>query len=257
MNLILLFASDFVSPNRVRLSDRRCAHVREVHQAHTGDALRVGLLNGKMGTGTIASIDSGEVILDVSIDADPPAPLPFILLLALPRPKCLRRIIHATTALGIKKIFLFRSWRVEQSYWQTPLLAPEILREEMLLGLEQARDTVLPEIEIRHSFKPFMQDEAPELIKGAKALMAHPGSADPCPCEVDGPAVIAIGPEGGFIPYEIDLMRSLGFLPVNLGPRVLRTEQAVPVMIGRMMKTGNPASNLVDSGRKDPQAFHG
>ncbi|HDR46858.1 MAG TPA: RsmE family RNA methyltransferase, partial [Geoalkalibacter subterraneus] len=42
------------------------------------------------------------------------------------------------------------------------------------------------------------------------------------PCWV----ALFVGPEGGFAPKEVEDFRALGFLPVSLGPRILRTETA-------------------------------
>ena len=40
---------------------------------------------------------------------------------------------------------------------------------------------------------------------------------------------LLIGPEGGFAEEEVSLARDAGFLPVSLGPRILRTETAAIV----------------------------
>jgi 16S rRNA (uracil1498-N3)-methyltransferase len=43
--------------------------------------------------------------------------------------------------------------------------------------------------------------------------------------------VIAVGPEGGFTTEEIETARHAGFVPVGLGPRILRTETAALVAL--------------------------
>lgn len=40
---------------------------------------------------------------------------------------------------------------------------------------------------------------------------------------------LLVGPEGGFAPVEVDEARQMGFLPVSVGPRILRTETAAIV----------------------------
>jgi RsmE family RNA methyltransferase len=182
----------------------------------------------------IMRIDDECVEMAVDLYEPPPSALPLTLILALPRPKSLKKSIEAAASLGVKNIFIIESWRVEKSYWSSPVLAPEALRERMLLGLEQARDTVLPRIEIRRRFKPFVEDELPELAAESLRLVAHPRDAHPCPVNVQQPVVLMIGPEGGFIPYEIELLQNTGFTPVTIGERILRVETAIAAFIGRL-----------------------
>lgn len=234
LNLILLFQEDFVDDNRVRLRGRRLKHVREVHRARTGDELCVGLLGGRIGTGRIAFFNESVLEMDVRLERLPPPALPVVLVLALPRPKVLRRVLRAVSALGVKRIVLLNAFRVEKSYWGSPVLNAENLREQMVIGLEQSRDTVLPEVLLRPLFKPFVEDELPGMIKGTLPLVAHPGAADPFPRNTGAPVTLAIGPEGGFIPYEIEMLSIAGFSSVNCGERILAVETAVPVVLSRL-----------------------
>lgn len=233
MNLILLGEEDFIVPSRVRLQGRRLEHILTIQRARLGDKLRVGKLNGLLGTGTIVNMNNQALEMDLLLDKSPPTPLPITLLLALPRPKMLKRILQSVSSMGVKKIYLINSYRVDKSFWGSPLLQPEKLNEQLILGLEQARDTVLPEINLRPRFKPFVEDELAEIAKGTTAYIAHPEAATVCPAGIDQRTTIAIGPEGGFIPYEVEKLQSCGFLPINLGERILRVETAVPVLLSR------------------------
>ncbi|HUR83182.1 MAG TPA: 16S rRNA (uracil(1498)-N(3))-methyltransferase [Thermoanaerobaculia bacterium] len=228
MNLILLFQSDFIEDGRVRLMDRRLAHVTNVHRAAVGDALTVGLCGGAIGTGVVTSLSPLE--LSVSFDREPPPALPLTLILALPRPKVLNRVIASATSLGVKEIHLINSWRVEKSYWKSPRLSSENLSEQSILGLEQARDTRLPTITLHRLFRPFIESFTPR----GRALVAHPGAVAECPRSVSGEVTLAIGPEGGFIAEEIGSFERAGFVPVSLGPRILRVETAVAALVARL-----------------------
>ncbi len=234
MNLLLLDEPDFVSADRVLLRGRRLQHMREIHQANPGDSLRVGLIGGLMGSGRILSLTAQQAELEVSLDQPPPPKLPLTLLLAMPRPKMLRRILQHCATLGVAQIVLLNSYRVEKSFWQTPFLQPDSIRENLLLGLEQARDTVLPELHIEKRFKPFVEDRLPELLGDSLGLVAHPGDYPPCPRAVDGAVTLAIGPEGGWIAYEVDKLIEAGLQPVQLGQRILRVETAVTALIARL-----------------------
>jgi RsmE family RNA methyltransferase len=234
VNLILLFPDDFVDTNRVRLTGRRHAHVCTVQRAEVGTELRVGLLNDRVGRGRVTALTATALEMEVALAEPPPAPLPVSLLLALPRPKSLKRLLQAVTAMGVKRLTLVNSWRVEKSYWLSPTLEAGMVREHMILGLEQERDTVLPEVSLRRRFKPFVEDEVPRLIEGTVALAAHPAAPEACPRNVQQPVTLAVGPEGGFTPYEVELLCRQGFRAVTLGPRPLRVEQAIAALLGRL-----------------------
>src|SRR3989338_6930161 len=235
MNLILLSPDDFINPKtRVRLDDRRYIHIRDIHRAKTGDELSVGLIDGRMGTGKIASLTGNAIEMDISLNRQPPAPFPVTLILALPRPNILKRTLQSAGAMGVKKIFLIHSNRVEKSFWLSPVLQPEKIREQLILGLEQGRDTVLPDVQLRKKFKPFLEDELPGLIRGTRALVAHPQAEKECPRALNKPVTLIIGPEGGFIPYEIKKLTELGLIPVHLGDRILRVENAIVALLAKL-----------------------
>jgi RsmE family RNA methyltransferase len=234
VNLLLLEDADFVAADRVVLAGRRLKHLQEVHRAAVGDSLRVGRLGGLMGSGTLLELSEQHAALQVSLDQAPPAKLPLTLLLALPRPKMLKRVLQTISAMGVPRLILLNSYRVEKSFWQTPFLEPEALREQLILGLEQARDTVLPEVIIEKRFKPFVEDRLPGIAAGSLGLVGHPGDFPACPRAIEQPVTLAIGPEGGWIPYEVDKLREAGLQPVQLGERILRVETAVPVLLARL-----------------------
>ncbi len=234
MNLLLLEAADFVAADRVVLRDRRLHHIHDVHRAEAGETLRVGLLGDRMGSGRLVRLDTNEAELTIDLHQPPPPKLPVTLLLALPRPKMLRRVLQTVAAMGVPRLVLLNSYRVEKSFWQTPFLAPEAIREQLLLGLEQARDTLLPEVSIEKRFKPFVEDRLPALAAGTRGLVGHPGDYPACPRALSEPVTLAIGPEGGWIPYEVDRLAAAGLQPVQLGERILRVETAVPALLARL-----------------------
>lgn len=234
MNLALLHPEDLTGENRALLRGRKATHLQEIIRAQQGDQVSVGLLNGAIGLGQVLSLAADSVELALSWQSQPPVPLPLTLVLALPRPKMLRRILQTVAAMGVKKLVLINSVRVEKSFWQTPWLEPQAIQEQLILGLEQARDTLVPEVVLEKRFKPFVEDRLDSLAGADLRLVAHPRTAAPCPQASTDPVTLCIGPEGGFIPYEVDKLVEQGFQPVHLGSRILRVENAVPVLIGRL-----------------------
>ncbi|MCK4838661.1 MAG: RsmE family RNA methyltransferase, partial [Desulfobulbaceae bacterium] len=175
MNLILIDPQE-IKERSVTLTDRRATHVRKTLRSRKGDTIRVGIINGLIGSGLICRIEPGLVVLEIKTDTPPPPKTPTSLIIALPRPIMLKRVLAQTASLGIDKIFLINANRVEKSFFKASLLTEDNLREYLLLGLEQAMDTRLPEISIHHRFRPFIEDYLPETARDCPVkLVAHPG----------------------------------------------------------------------------------
>lgn len=234
LNLLLFTDEDRLEAHTVKVLGRRLEHLRQVHRTNVGDTLRVGEVDGMMGEGKILEINNEGAILTISLDQPPPPKLPLSLVLALPRPKMLRRILRSAAEFGVARLHLINSYRVEKSYWQTPALHEDTIREYLLQGLEQSRDTRVPLVQCHRAFKPFVEDILPGMIDGNRALLAHPGEHPSCPRNLTGETLLVIGPEGGFIPYEVEKLQSAGCATVSLGPRILRVENAVTSLLGRL-----------------------
>lgn len=234
MNLLLVEDHHFLDSDRVKVTGAALRHLREILAVAPGDSVRVGRLGGLMGRGEIASITASEAILQIQLDHPPPAKLPLRLVLALPRPKAARRILRTIAEMGVADLVLMNCWKVEKSYWNSPLLTTDAVREALLDGLQQARDTVLPRLHWAPRFKPFVEDELATLAAGTTSLLAHPGDYPPCPVGLNAPATLAVGPEGGFTPYEIGQLTEAGLAPMQLGARILRTESAIPALLARL-----------------------
>lgn len=234
MNLLLFREGDRIGADRISIGDYRLQHLKNVIDASEGDRLRVGEINGLMGTAELVRLGPDEAVLDVTLDTRPPDKLPLTLVLALPRPKMLRRILRMVAELGVPHLHLINSYRVEKSYWQTPVLDPAVIEDFFLEGLSQSRDTILPVCELHKGFKPFVEDTLPELLQGRQGLLAHPGDYPACPRAVSQPTLLMVGPEGGYIPYEIEKAADAGCRIVSLGPRILRVENAVAALISQL-----------------------
>jgi RsmE family RNA methyltransferase len=233
VNLILIERTDFVGATRVCLRGRRLEHARGILRAEPGDVLRVGIVDGEVGSGTVVRVADDALELEVALGEAPPEASPLALALALPRPPQLRRVLQSAAALGVKHIALFHSARVEKSFWQSTGLSPQAVREQLLLGLEQARDTRLPRVDLERRFRPFAEDRLAGLSTGP-ILVAHPDASEPCPHALAGPATLVVGPEGGFVDFELERLAAVGGRMVGLGPRVLRVETAVTALLARL-----------------------
>ncbi len=236
MNIILLDQQDFTSATEVCIRGLRASHINTVLRATCGDCLKIGLLNQQLGSAVITDIAANAITMVVTLTVDAPPPCPVHLVLALPRPKMLKRIVRTVAELGIKQLTLLNSYRVEKSYWQSPALRAQNIDEYLRLGLAQAGDTILPQVTIEKRFKPFAEDRLPALAEDRLAFVAHPGVSTVTTSNVNADMLLAIGPEGGFIPYEIEKLQASGLQLLDLGERILRVETAVPYALAMLTR---------------------
>jgi RsmE family RNA methyltransferase len=236
VNLVLLDPGELAGDGTARLAGRRAAHVSDVLRAAAGARVRVGVLGGRLGAGEVLTASGDEVVLRVALDADPPPRAPVDLVLALPRPKILRKVLQAAASMGVGRVALVGSYRVEKSYFASPFLAPDAIAAELRLGLEQARDTVAPRVEVHRFFKPFVEDVLDAAFPAPCRLLADPAGASSLDAvtRAGARAALAVGPEGGWTPYEAAELARRGFAPFSFGARVLRVDVAVPFAIGQV-----------------------
>lgn len=242
MNLLLVEASE-IRKGRVRLTDRRAEHLLRVLRVETGRTVRIGRIGGAAGEGRVVAVDGDAVEIEVDLEGEP-APRPSIdLVVALPRPQALKRILQYAAAMRVGRIDFINAWRVEKSFFQSPLLEPAALRRHLLLGAEQGATTWLPEVRFERRFVASVKRlaETPENPRQRPLrLLAHPEAADPIETvlpslgEPERRVELALGPEGGWIDREVDTFRQAGFHPVTLGPWILRVETALAAALAQL-----------------------
>lgn len=244
MNLLLLEAAELDADGILRLADRRAEHLLAVLKVEVGQAVRVGVLGGRSGRAEVVAVESGRV--DVAVPSELLESGPALracevdVILALPRPQALHRVLQTTAAMGVRRLYLVRSWRVEKSFFGSPSLSPESIRKHLWLGAEQGMVTRLPEVRIHRILRPFW--EQLEVTEGQEALrlVAHPEASRTIDQVVGegtptGPGLeVAIGPEGGWIDREVERFMELGFHDVRLGPWILKVENALTALLAQL-----------------------
>ena len=236
MNLILLEPEEVAADGTALLSGKRARHVREVLKAAPGEEIRVGIIDGPAGTATVLE-DSKQLYLRCALSNEIP-PIPRVdLLLAMPRPKVMNRLWPVLAALGVGRILVSNAWKTERNYFDTHVLEPEHIREGLIEGLQQARDTRLPQVSVHKQFKKLIENKLDGFGPYAARLVAHPGegafpSGKLAALPREARVLLAVGPEGGWTPFELELLAQRGFEAVSWGPRALRTDTACAVLLG-------------------------
>lgn len=239
MNLILLHPDDFSDDGLAVLSDERAKHIRKVLKAESGQSLRIGMINGPLGTGTVLAVDPHMVCLQCLMDTDHPPQPRIDLLLAMPRPKVMKRLWAQLAALGVGRIVLVNADKVERFYFDSHVLEPEFYNKLLIEGLQQARCTHLPEVLVRPRFKPFVEDELDGMFADSAKLLADPvGEKRIADFTFDDRRVLlAVGPEGGWTPYELEKLKEHGFELFGMGKRILRTDTACIGLLSMLAET--------------------
>jgi RsmE family RNA methyltransferase len=241
MNLILLHPRELTGQH-VTLTGRRAEHIHKILRARVGDTLRVGMLGGLLGTGCIREMANNTIVLEVHLTSEPPPFPPTDLILAVPRPIMLKRILSQAVSMGVSRIFLVNANRVEKSFFSSTLIQGNDFTEPLCLGLEQAIDTRLPEISVHPRFRPFVEDLLPGLLNDCPIrLLAHPEGNQTIAQAGEGlsgqpgqRAILAIGPEGGWVDFEVQHFKEQGFMAFSLGARILRVDTAVPALLAQL-----------------------
>jgi 16S rRNA (uracil1498-N3)-methyltransferase len=237
MNLILIEERDRVDATCVTLTDARATHLLKVLRVTPGQPVRVGLLDGPLGTGIVEALGNGSVTMRCVFETETPSPPRVDVLLALPRPKVMRRLWAQLAAIGVGQIILTNASRVERDYFDTHIVTEAAYRPLLIEGLQQARDTRLPQVSIHRQFRVLVEDHLDRLFPSGVRLVADPSgtaSISNALTGCDARVLLAIGPEGGWNDFELTLLEAHGFMRVGLGRRTLRVDTACVALLSNV-----------------------
>lgn len=239
MNLLLIKPEEIEDGHVVTLNDRRHLHIRDILKCQAGDSLRIGIVNGPLGKGIIKESNGSQTVLLIETADFVPLRPPVDLILALPRPIMLKRILSQAATLGVGRIYIINANRVEKSFFNASTVKSNNFEEFLLHGLEQAADTRLPDVTVHPRFRPFVEDFVPTIVRGyQECLVAHPESnkalAQSIAAPLTGRVLLAIGPEGGWVDFEIEKFQEQGFTVFHMGKRILRVETAVTALLAQL-----------------------
>ncbi len=236
MNLLLVEPAE-VQGDEVTLADRRAHHLRTVLGSVVGSRVRAGIVGGGLGSAEVLADDGERITLRLAVVDPASRPLPIELVLAIPRPKALSRVIEAVASFGVTSVALTNAWRVDKSYLASPRLDDDALAAAARLGAEQGATTHLPAITVHRRLMELLDARWP--ASGAREprtrLIAHPGGVPIESAARGGPVTLAIGPEGGWIAREVETFVERGFVAVSLGSPILRVETAVAAALGQLI----------------------
>lgn len=231
MNWMLLHPSEVADDWTFQVRDRRAAHIAGILKSDPGDELRAIVLNEARYKVRVDGVGP-DLVTGALLEQLPTPERPATeLLLALPRPKVMKRLFSQIVALGVRQIYLCKARKVEKSFFQSPVLELDSIREQLICGLEQVGDPWMPDVAIFPQFRSLIETHLNKLTEASERVVLHPGAGAWAPPRQS--RLIAVGPEGGWIPHELELLQANGFRCMQLGSRVLRTDTAVISALSR------------------------
>jgi len=210
----------------IELDAQATAHLTKVLRLRVGDALVIFNGDGGEFEATVSTVGrrTASIELEEAIDRNVESPLELILVQGVSRGERMDYTVQKAVELGVAQIVPVNTERTvvnlkgdrqvrRQQHWQAVVNG----------ACEQSGRNVVPEVKPIVPLQQWLDAPA----AGLKLVLHHRAetSLDDLP-RPEGPVVLLIGPEGGLAPAEISAAQSAGYLPLRLGPRVLRTETA-------------------------------
>ena len=234
MNILLFQENELCADGIVHLEGERARHLIKIKKVQEGDSFAAGVIDGRVGSAKI--ISKNKTSLEVKVELfDKARDLePVDLVVALPRPQILKKVLYYGSMCGVRSISFINSIRTEDSYYSSSMLEADNIKKYLVLGLEQSMTTKLPEISVSKDF------EIPESNNSFK-LIAEPSASQHIAeleslysSDLSKGLSLSIGPEGGWQEQEIEAFKNKGFISFNLGSRVLRVEVALAYLLGQL-----------------------
>lgn len=215
------FSETPITGAQARLEGDEARHLAGVMRAKVGDELVLFDGSGAEFLARIARLTKHAVEMDIveRREVNREAERALTLAVALPKGERQRWLVEKAVELGVARLIPLETQR---GVAEANASALERMRRWVIEASKQCGRNRLMEIA-----SPVAITHLASNADAALRLLAHPGGRALAEFRGDEASVlIAIGPEGGFAPQEIDELRQGGFQVVGLGPRILRIETA-------------------------------
>ena len=216
-----------VSGESIFLSTDKTHHILHVLRLHVGDQIKLFNNSGFEFTAKIIEAKKKTIQVEVgeSSQCENESPLEITLYLAVSRGPHMDFSIQKAVELGVKVIIPIIS-----EFSNVKLMGNRVDNkvthwEKIIIGAaEQCGRNTLVELQ-----SPMTFNESINFDNDSKKLILHPGVGQTM-SKINiknNKLALMIGPEGGFSDAELQKALDNNYIPVNLGPRILRTETAV------------------------------
>lgn len=273
VNLFLFDGKDVVDGHVIITDSDKVQHIHKVLKCEVGSTIKMGQLEGPLYTGHVVEMTDASVRVRLELvagsDFDRTRQSAGVcILLGTPRPSMIKSISVVTATMGVDHILCVRSERVDKSYLMSKMLRPDELRKNLIHGAEQGVVRQLPvvtafpdpslEVLLRDIWpkweqrlcqehptrtlvkliaEPRMEHnliQATSMFMRAGAIGLENNNNNNETAAFKPMFVLAVGPEGGWVAAEVEIFKAAGFIPFNMGDKILRTETAVVALLSQV-----------------------
>jgi 16S rRNA (uracil1498-N3)-methyltransferase len=263
MRLTRVFVEGPLNPGSLlELPRDSAAHLAKVLRARSGDEVVFFNGDGREFTGAVEAVRGSRVSASIGAarSVDRESPFQLTLVQCVPRGDRMDFIVQKATELGVDCIVPVLSQRSVVRLDDTQAASKQAhWRAVAVSACEQCGRNRLPNVQPPQALLSYLGAMTPSHTERMLRLVLEPERARHLQREArsvgNGAAApsgarIAIGPEGGFTPDELEAFDLSSFSRVRLGPRVLRTETAAIAAIAFLQtRYGDMSAVSDDSSR--------
>lgn len=221
--------------DEVRITGQDAHHIIRVMRKKIGDFIICNHPDGKAAKCQLATMETQTVKAKIVEWIHDSSELPFHVTIAqgLPKGDKIEYVLQKGTELGAKEFIIYNANRTIVR-WDRKKSEKKIQRFKKIVkeASEQSRRNYIPYVHPPSDIDYLIEKSSNYDVKifayeeEAKTEAFHSLANELHRLQLNGRLFACIGPEGGFEDIEVQILKSEGFVPVRLGPRILRTETA-------------------------------
>ncbi len=233
MNSLIVLPEE-IQDDLATIRGARARYLLDYHDLRVGIKVRGARLGGNLGEIEVLHIDEHEIRLKCCFTQPPPARNQTALVIAVPRPQTVKKILHFAAMAGITDLIFVRAERTDKSYLQSKTLLPENIQEELIKGLEQSCDSLAPRVSVLQHLGELWENA---VVQSADLKLVLAPDLETSLAQVQAEqkrTCLALGPELGWTQTEVERFTQAGFLRYALGSRIYRLEFALALALGQL-----------------------
>ncbi len=246
MNLLLIEENEILGEGLVKISDYRFLHLRDILKVEKSQRLKTAVVDKGVGFSEITEIGRDFVEVRLFDICETVEKNQISLLIAIPRPQSIKKILEFSATVGIKEIFFINSRRVEGNFFNSRVLLSDNIKESLFHGMEQGGTYRKPKVSILNNIRPSYINKKKTVevetfldkLHGFESkILADLNTRDylsKLEKKELSNVVIAIGPEGGWLENEVESFHQIGFKSIKLSDYTLRVETAVTYAVAQL-----------------------